>query len=134
MCVGGGGEGCLLNPMVIVSLTLLQDRFSPTLPSLQAIRGNAIDRHLLGLKLQAIEDLVSIPELFMDTAYAVAMHFNLSTSQVGLIRAKVEVDYIHYHCISSTHFSLIPLWYFKPATGPSKAADLICSCQPFSTL
>ncbi|KFV64097.1 Carnitine O-acetyltransferase, partial [Dryobates pubescens] len=47
-----------------------------------AIQGNAIDRHLLGLKLQAIEDLVSIPELFMDTAYAVAMHFNLSTSQV----------------------------------------------------
>ncbi|KAJ6654630.1 hypothetical protein lerEdw1_006783 [Lerista edwardsae] len=48
-----------------------------------AIKGNAIDRHLLGLKLQAIEDLVSIPELFMDTAYAVAMHFNLSTSQVA---------------------------------------------------
>ncbi|XP_042335528.1 carnitine O-acetyltransferase isoform X1 [Sceloporus undulatus] len=47
-----------------------------------AIKGNAIDRHLLGLKLQAIEDLVSMPELFMDTAYAVAMHFNLSTSQV----------------------------------------------------
>ncbi|XP_064027296.1 carnitine O-acetyltransferase isoform X2 [Pogoniulus pusillus] len=47
-----------------------------------AIQGNAIDRHLLGLKLQAIEDLVSMPELFMDTAYAVAMHFNLSTSQV----------------------------------------------------
>ncbi|XP_030391090.1 carnitine O-acetyltransferase isoform X2 [Gopherus evgoodei] len=47
-----------------------------------AIRGNAIDRHLLGMKLQAIEDLVSMPELFMDTAYAVAMHFNLSTSQV----------------------------------------------------
>ncbi|XP_066466692.1 carnitine O-acetyltransferase [Tiliqua scincoides] len=48
-----------------------------------AIKGNAIDRHLLGLKLQAIEDLVSIPELFMDTSYAVAMHFNLSTSQVA---------------------------------------------------
>nr|XP_020650511.1 carnitine O-acetyltransferase [Pogona vitticeps] len=47
-----------------------------------AITGNAIDRHLLGLKLQAIQDLVSMPELFMDTAYAVAMHFNLSTSQV----------------------------------------------------
>ncbi|XP_019396309.1 PREDICTED: carnitine O-acetyltransferase isoform X2 [Crocodylus porosus] len=47
-----------------------------------ALTGNAIDRHLLGLKLQAIEDLVSMPELFMDTAYAVAMHFNLSTSQV----------------------------------------------------
>ncbi|XP_063792551.1 carnitine O-acetyltransferase isoform X2 [Pseudophryne corroboree] len=47
-----------------------------------AINGNAIDRHLLGLKLQAIEDLVSIPEIFMDTSFAMAMHFNLSTSQV----------------------------------------------------
>ncbi|KAI1882358.1 hypothetical protein AGOR_G00249860 [Albula goreensis] len=47
-----------------------------------AIRGQAIDRHLLGLKMQAIEDLTSMPELFMDTAYAVAMHHNLSTSQV----------------------------------------------------
>uniref|UniRef100_A0A673TP95 Carnitine O-acetyltransferase n=1 Tax=Suricata suricatta TaxID=37032 RepID=A0A673TP95_SURSU len=50
----------------------------------QAIRGEAFDRHLLGLKLQAIEDLVSMPDIFMDTSYAIAMHFNLSTSQVGL--------------------------------------------------
>jgi len=49
---------------------------------LQAIRGQAIDRHLLGLKLQAIEDLAALPEIFMDTSYAVALHFNLSTSQV----------------------------------------------------
>lgn len=62
---------------------LLQASEPVPLPS-QAIKGNAIDRHLLGLKLQSIEDLVSIPELFMDTAYAVAMHFNLSTSQVGI--------------------------------------------------
>uniref|UniRef100_A0A673ITE9 Carnitine O-acetyltransferase-like n=1 Tax=Sinocyclocheilus rhinocerous TaxID=307959 RepID=A0A673ITE9_9TELE len=48
----------------------------------QAIRGQAIDRHLLGLKLQAIEDLAALPEIFMDTSYAVALHFNLSTSQV----------------------------------------------------
>nr|XP_023696517.1 carnitine O-acetyltransferase-like isoform X2 [Paramormyrops kingsleyae] len=47
-----------------------------------AIHGQAIDRHLLGLKLQAIEDLTSMPEMFMDTAYAVALHYNLSTSQV----------------------------------------------------
>ncbi|KAG8447994.1 hypothetical protein GDO86_015189 [Hymenochirus boettgeri] len=47
-----------------------------------AINGSAIDRHLLGLKLQAIEDLASMPEIFMDTSYAVAMHYNLSTSQV----------------------------------------------------
>uniref|UniRef100_A0A6Q2X426 Carnitine O-acetyltransferase n=1 Tax=Esox lucius TaxID=8010 RepID=A0A6Q2X426_ESOLU len=48
-----------------------------------AIHGQAIDRHLLGLKLQAIEELASMPEIFMDTAYAVAEHFNLSTSQAG---------------------------------------------------
>uniref|UniRef100_A0AAY4EET6 Carnitine O-acetyltransferase n=1 Tax=Denticeps clupeoides TaxID=299321 RepID=A0AAY4EET6_9TELE len=47
-----------------------------------AIRGQAIDRHLLGLKLQAIEDLASLPQIFMDTSYAVALHYNLSTSQV----------------------------------------------------
>uniref|UniRef100_A0A4W5NVD3 Carnitine O-acetyltransferase n=1 Tax=Hucho hucho TaxID=62062 RepID=A0A4W5NVD3_9TELE len=48
-----------------------------------AIHGQAIDRHLLGLKLQAIEELTSMPEIFMDTAYAVAGHPNLSTSQAG---------------------------------------------------
>ncbi|KAB0379413.1 carnitine O-acetyltransferase isoform X2 [Muntiacus reevesi] len=48
----------------------------------RAIRGEAFDRHLLGLKMQAIEDLVSMPDIFMDTSYAIAMHFNLSTSQV----------------------------------------------------
>lgn len=47
------------------------------------INGQAIDRHLLGLRLQAIEDLTSMPEIFMDTSYAVAQHYNLSTSQVG---------------------------------------------------
>ncbi|XP_061673292.1 carnitine O-acetyltransferase-like isoform X2 [Syngnathoides biaculeatus] len=48
-----------------------------------AIHGQAIDRHLLGLRLQAIEDLTSMPEIFMDTSFAVAHHYNLLTSQVG---------------------------------------------------
>uniref|UniRef100_A0A3Q2ZDR7 Carnitine O-acetyltransferase n=1 Tax=Kryptolebias marmoratus TaxID=37003 RepID=A0A3Q2ZDR7_KRYMA len=48
-----------------------------------AIHGQAIDRHLLGLKMLSIEDLTSMPEIFMDTSFAVAHHFNLSTSQVG---------------------------------------------------
>ncbi|XP_061624734.1 carnitine O-acetyltransferase-like isoform X2 [Phyllopteryx taeniolatus] len=48
-----------------------------------AIHGQAIDRHLLGLRLQAIEDLTSMPEIFMDTSFAVAHHYNILTSQVG---------------------------------------------------
>uniref|UniRef100_A0A3Q2FSC3 Carnitine O-acetyltransferase n=1 Tax=Cyprinodon variegatus TaxID=28743 RepID=A0A3Q2FSC3_CYPVA len=51
--------------------------------TLNAINGQGIDRHLLGLKMQSIEDLTSMPEIFMDTSYAVAHHFNLYTSQVG---------------------------------------------------
>lgn len=47
-----------------------------------AIRGQAIDRHLLGLKLQATEDQVHLPEIFKDRAYATAMHYKISTSQV----------------------------------------------------
>ncbi|KAG7262133.1 hypothetical protein CRUP_003945 [Coryphaenoides rupestris] len=47
-----------------------------------AIQGQAIDRHLLGLKLQAIEDRVSIPEIYTDPSYATAMHYKISTSQV----------------------------------------------------
>ncbi|KAK3527286.1 hypothetical protein QTP86_018602 [Hemibagrus guttatus] len=47
-----------------------------------AIHGQAIDRHLLGLKLQAVEDLSSVPEIFTDMSYARANHYNLSTSQV----------------------------------------------------
>ncbi|XP_068167091.1 carnitine O-acetyltransferase-like [Antennarius striatus] len=48
-----------------------------------AIHGQAIDRHLLGLKMLSIEDLTSMPEIFMDTSFAVAQHYNLFTSQVG---------------------------------------------------
>ncbi|XP_027021219.1 carnitine O-acetyltransferase isoform X1 [Tachysurus fulvidraco] len=47
-----------------------------------AVRGQAIDRHLLGLKLQAVEDLPTLPEIFTDTSFAKAYHFRLSTSQV----------------------------------------------------
>uniref|UniRef100_A0A672FS88 Carnitine O-acetyltransferase n=1 Tax=Salarias fasciatus TaxID=181472 RepID=A0A672FS88_SALFA len=47
-----------------------------------AISGQAIDRHLLGLKLQALEEKLSVPEVFTDAAYAKALHYRLSTSQV----------------------------------------------------
>uniref|UniRef100_A0A6Q2XHF5 Choline/carnitine acyltransferase domain-containing protein n=1 Tax=Esox lucius TaxID=8010 RepID=A0A6Q2XHF5_ESOLU len=51
-------------------------------PSVSALRGQAIDRHLLGLKLQAIEEGRSVPSLFMDTAYGLATHWKLRTGQV----------------------------------------------------
>lgn len=51
-------------------------------PPAQAFKGHGIDRHLLGLKLQAIEEGYSIPKVFMDTAYGVATHWKLRTGQV----------------------------------------------------
>uniref|UniRef100_A0A7N8XSV3 Carnitine O-acetyltransferase n=1 Tax=Mastacembelus armatus TaxID=205130 RepID=A0A7N8XSV3_9TELE len=47
-----------------------------------AISGQAIDRHLLGLKMQAVEDKISVPDIFKDSAYNKALHYHLSTSQV----------------------------------------------------
>ncbi|KAL4629625.1 carnitine O-acetyltransferase-like isoform X1 [Arapaima gigas] len=48
----------------------------------QALQGQAIDQHLLGLKLQAIEEGLSVPKIFMDTAYGLATHWKLRTGQV----------------------------------------------------
>ncbi|XP_052388389.1 carnitine O-acetyltransferase [Carassius gibelio] len=48
----------------------------------QSLNGQGIDRHLLGLKLQAIEEGLSVPRIFMDTAYGLATHWKLRTGQV----------------------------------------------------
>lgn len=48
----------------------------------KALMGQAVDRHLLALKLQAIEEGLSVPRVFMDTAYGLATHWKLRTGQV----------------------------------------------------
>ncbi|CAH1785909.1 unnamed protein product, partial [Owenia fusiformis] len=47
-----------------------------------AINGQGIDRHLLGLKLQAIEAGMNVPDIFMDPSYSHHFYFRISTSQV----------------------------------------------------
>ena len=48
----------------------------------QAINAKGIDRHLLGLKLIAMENNLPKPALYDHVSYKRAMHFVLSTSQV----------------------------------------------------
>ena len=48
----------------------------------QTVNGQAIDRHLLGMKLAAIESGMKLHELFIDSSYQYALHYKLSTSQV----------------------------------------------------
>ncbi|XP_074873737.1 carnitine O-acetyltransferase-like isoform X2 [Carettochelys insculpta] len=49
----------------------------------QVLAGQGIDRHLLGLKLEAIGDGQRVPDIFMDTSYAIATHCRLLTGQVA---------------------------------------------------
>ncbi|XP_076455057.1 carnitine O-acetyltransferase-like [Babylonia areolata] len=49
----------------------------------EAINGQGVDRHLLGLKLTAMETGTEIPDLYRDAAFTESSHFRVSTSQVG---------------------------------------------------
>lgn len=57
--------------------------------------GQGIDRHLLGLKLQAIENGLSVPRIFMDTAYGLATHWKLRTGQVTDGFGCIQTTLIH---------------------------------------
>ncbi|EDO28398.1 predicted protein, partial [Nematostella vectensis] len=48
----------------------------------ETLDGKAVDRHLLGLKLTAVESGITLPAIFMDPSYQYFFHFKLSTSQV----------------------------------------------------
>jgi len=48
-----------------------------------AVSGDGIDRHLLGMRLAALERGEKVPAIFNDNTYQRAMQFNLSTSQVS---------------------------------------------------
>ena len=43
----------------------------------------SFDRHLLGLKLVAIENEIDLPEIYKDEAYKQACHYLISSSQVS---------------------------------------------------
>ena len=49
----------------------------------QGVSGQAVDRHLLGLRLIAQEAGMEIPDFYKDEAYSRSMYFRLSTSQVS---------------------------------------------------
>ena len=50
--------------------------------SVRCMLGNGMDRHLLGLRLTALENGLQVPDIFKTDAYRKMMHFRVSTSQV----------------------------------------------------
>uniref|UniRef100_A0A3P8VSZ2 Carnitine O-acetyltransferase b n=1 Tax=Cynoglossus semilaevis TaxID=244447 RepID=A0A3P8VSZ2_CYNSE len=95
------------------------------------LKGLGIERHLLGLKLQAIEEGLSIPKIFMDTAYGLATHWKLRTGQVPANTDSVmcfgplvpdgyaicynpQADHVHFsitafNCCEETHAETLAL-------------------------
>nr|CAD7199794.1 unnamed protein product [Timema douglasi] len=52
--------------------------------AIECVNGHGVDRHLLGLKLIAVENGLEVPALFKDPAYIRSTHFRISTSQVPM--------------------------------------------------
>ncbi|XP_061402052.1 carnitine O-acetyltransferase-like [Musca vetustissima] len=48
-----------------------------------ALQGRGVDRHLLGLKLMALENNLPIPKFYTSPGYLKSSHFRISTSQVA---------------------------------------------------
>ncbi|KAJ0181787.1 hypothetical protein K1T71_002509 [Dendrolimus kikuchii] len=51
--------------------------------TVQALQGFGVDRHLLGLKLIAIENGFEVPKLYKDAGFVKSAHMRISTSQVA---------------------------------------------------
>lgn len=51
--------------------------------SIEAVNGFGVDRHLLGLKLVALENKIEVPELYKDVSYTRSAHMRISSSQVA---------------------------------------------------
>ncbi|KAJ8726301.1 hypothetical protein PYW07_000999 [Mythimna separata] len=51
--------------------------------TVQALQGLGVDRHLLGLKLTAIENGIEIPKIYSDPGFTKSSYMRISTSQVA---------------------------------------------------
>ncbi|XP_064554016.1 carnitine O-acetyltransferase-like isoform X2 [Drosophila montana] len=50
-----------------------------------ALQGRGVDRHLLGLKLMALENKMPVPRFYSSVGYKKSMHYRMSTSQVATL-------------------------------------------------
>ncbi|XP_063529641.1 carnitine O-acetyltransferase-like [Cydia strobilella] len=64
-------------------IAVLTDFLIDFISLLDALQGLGVDRHLLGLKLIALENGVDIHKLYSDPGYVKSTHMRLSTSQVA---------------------------------------------------
>ncbi|CAF0716256.1 unnamed protein product [Brachionus calyciflorus] len=70
-------------PQKIKTDLLLKAINAHRLYTINVMNNESFDRHLMGLKLTAIENGMELPELFKDEAYRKACHYYISSSQVS---------------------------------------------------
>ena len=88
---------CRFTILFCISCFLLRSTpFTPSSLPHQAMSGQAVDRHLNGLKLIAAEVGMETPALFKDVAYTRSVSHILFTSNVCIV-VKVLVAYIPGH-------------------------------------
>uniref|UniRef100_A0A3B4V5R3 Carnitine O-acetyltransferase a n=1 Tax=Seriola dumerili TaxID=41447 RepID=A0A3B4V5R3_SERDU len=97
-----------------------------------AINGQAIEGHLLGLRMQTGEENISMPELFTDSSFTKAFNYQISTSQViskssSLPCVGPETPDIYDVCYSvlSDRISLIVSRFEPPNTCKEKNAECL---------
>ena len=74
---------------------------------MQGVSGQAVDRHLLGLRLIAQEAGMEIPNFFKDEAYSRSMYYRLSTSQVSRVTDIHKNDVAESEWLASNPWHLI---------------------------
>uniref|UniRef100_A0A3B4XV69 Carnitine O-acetyltransferase a n=1 Tax=Seriola lalandi dorsalis TaxID=1841481 RepID=A0A3B4XV69_SERLL len=101
-------------------------------PNIKAVNGQAIEGHLLGLRMQTGEENISMPELFTDSSFTKAFNYQISTSQViskssSLPCVGPETPDIYDVCYSvlSDRISLIVSRFEPPNTCKVKNAECL---------
>lgn len=96
-----------------------------------ALEGNGVDRHLLGLKLMAIENNRPVPAFYQSPGVVKSAHFRLSTSQVAskdpvfMCYGPLTLD--GYSCCYNPRendmFFALGAWYSHPETCAQRYAE-----------
>lgn len=100
-----------------------------------ALQGQGVDRHLLGLKLMALENNMTIPDFFNSPGYVKSGQFRMSTSQVASVNTSfmcygplVENGYgCCYNPRKNDMFFAISSWRSNPETNSDEFHDTLKS-------
>lgn len=95
-----------------------------------ALQGIGVDRHMLGLKLMALENNLPVPAFFSSPGFVKSQHFRVSTSQVAssfeaFMGYGPGVDDGYAACYNPRDRDIIvscAAWNFNPETNANKFA------------